>query len=87
VADRPSYLILTARHPDAARTCTPRPRATTSRCAGEHLPEPSGSSRGWPAHRWGTTSPHTNTESDRQKLEQQLMSTRWVLRDEFAHPL
>ena len=41
----------TARPPAAGRTCTPRPRATTSRCAGGRSPEPSGSSTGCPAHR------------------------------------
>ncbi len=46
-----SFPIPQARPPVAGRTCTPRPRATTSRCAGGPSPEPSGSSTGCPAHR------------------------------------
>ena len=40
-ASRPSSPIRTARLPVEVRTCTPRPRVTTSRCAGELRPGPS----------------------------------------------
>ena len=62
-ATRPSYPIRTAPPPAAGRTCTPRPSATSSRCAGELSPGPSGSGRGCAdAHRWASTSPHLDHE-------------------------
>ena len=57
----------------------PHGRVLRPRGAAEGVrPGPAGHDRDCPAHRWATTSPRTHDQPliDRQKLEQQLMSTR-----------